>query len=159
MSTLASDPAIAIPNLLYRYAELFDAGDFETAARLFDHGGVVVDGQLIAGADNICAMWNGFVLLYEDGTPKTRHLITNPIIELSADGQHAQCRSQWTVLQSLDDLPLQVIGSGRYHDELKLVDGEWTFTKREYSKVDFWGDASRHLKAVPAQSALTSEEN
>ena len=153
----ASDPAIDIPNLLYRYAELFDAGEFEQVARLFDQGGVVVDGQLIEGAANISAMWNSFVILYENGTPKTRHLITNPIIELSDDGQRATCRSQWTVLQAFDDLPLQVIGSGRYHDELKLVHGAWAFTKREYSKVDFWGDASRHLKTAPAQSNLTSE--
>ena len=157
MPNSASDPAIAIPNLLYRYAELFDAGEFEQVAHLFDEGGVVVDGQLIEGAKNISAMWNSFVFLYEDGTPKTRHLISNPIIELSDGGKLATCRSQWTVLQSLNDLPLQVIGSGRYHDELKLVDGEWAFTKRKYSKVDFWGDASRHLKTAPAQSNLTSE--
>ncbi|MFZ1741577.1 MAG: nuclear transport factor 2 family protein, partial [Pontixanthobacter sp.] len=88
--------------------------------------------------------------LYEDGTPKTRHLTTNPIIELAPDQQSATCRSQWTVLQALDDLPLQVIGSGRYHDELKLVSGEWAFARREYLKVDFWGDASKHLKHAPA---------
>lgn len=157
MPKSAPDPAIAIPNLLYRYAELFDAGEFEQAARLFDHGGVVVDGKLIAGADGICAMWDAFVLRYEDGTPRTRHLITNPIIEMSDDGQTAKCRSQWTVLQALDGLPLQIIGSGRYDDELLLADGAWSFARREYSKVDFWGDASRHLKSTTARSKLIDE--
>ena len=38
------DPAIAIPNLLYRYAMHFDDGDLLAAARLFDHGSVVVGG-------------------------------------------------------------------------------------------------------------------
>jgi hypothetical protein len=150
MSGSASHPAIAIPNLLYRYADLFDSGDFEAAARLFDHGGVVVGGELIEGAASICAMWNSVVILYADGTPKTRHLTTNPVIELADDGQSATCRSQWTVLQALDDLPPQIIGSGRYHDELKLVAGEWAFASREYAKVDFWGDVSGHLKHDPA---------
>jgi len=149
MFSSVPDPAIAIPNLLYRYAELFDAGEFEQVAHMFDHGGVVVDGQLIVGAENIGAMWNKFVFRYEDGTPKTRHLITNPIIELADDGQGATCRSQWTVLQALNDLPLQVIGSGRYHDEFGLVGDEWAFVRREYSKVDFWGDAKAHLKPAP----------
>lgn len=151
------DPAIAIPNLLYRCAELFDAGEFEQAARLFDHGGVVVDGKLIKGSANISAMWDSFVLLYKDGTPKTRHLITNPIIKLSDGGQTAQCGSQWTVLQALDGLPLQIIGSGRYDDELLLVDGAWAFAERKYAKVDFWGDVSRHLKSAPALSNPLSE--
>lgn len=154
MSTFVSDPAIAIPNLLYRYAELFDAGELQQASHLFDRGGVVVAGHLIEGADNIAAMWRSFVFIYEDGTPKTRHLISNPIIELSDDGQCANCRSQWTVLQALDDLPLQVIGSGRYQDEFALVDGEWAFTKRDYSKVDFWGDAKGHLKPVAASEVM-----
>lgn len=151
------DPAIAIPNLLYRCADLFDTGEFEQAARLFDHGGVVVDGKLIEGAANICAMWERVVFRYEDGTPKTRHLITNPTIELSDGGQTAECRSQWTVLQALDGLPLQIIGSGRYDDELLLVDGGWAFARRKYSKVDFWGDVSRHLKSAPAISNPLNE--
>ncbi|MFZ1743885.1 MAG: hypothetical protein WAT93_13600, partial [Pontixanthobacter sp.] len=58
MPSPASNPAIAIPNLLYLYAELFDAGKFDQAAHLFDHGGVVVDGKLIKGAASICAMWD-----------------------------------------------------------------------------------------------------
>lgn len=146
MTTCASNPVLAIPNLLYRYAELFDAGEFEQAAGLFDRGAVIVDGKRVEGAFDIAAMWRTFVILYEDGTPKTRHLISNPIIELSHNGQRAQCRSQWTVLQALDDLPLQIIGSGRYQDELELVKGEWAFVTREYSKVDFWGNATGHLK-------------
>lgn len=144
-----ANAAIDIPNLLYRYAELFDAGQFAAAAHLFDHGCVVADGREIRGAGRIAAMWNDIVHLYGDGTPRTRHLVSNPLIELDENGETATCRSQWTVLQATDALPLQVIGSGRYHDEFALADGAWRFARREYAGVDFWGDNSAHLKTTP----------
>ena len=40
MSSVATPSAVAITNLLFRYAELMDLGDFEGAAALFD-GAVV----------------------------------------------------------------------------------------------------------------------
>ncbi len=146
-----ANPALDIPNLLYRYAELFDAGQFDAAARLFDHGCVVVGGRELHGAERIAAMWERLVRVHEDGTPRTRHLVSNPIIELSDDEAGANCRSQWTVLQATDALPLKVIGSGRYHDEFALIDGDWRFTRRDYAGVDFWGDTSAHLKTTPDQ--------
>lgn len=147
-----TEAALDIPNLLYRYADLFDAGKLADAAQLFDGGCVVADGHEIAGADNIEAMWRGFVHLYEDGTPRTRHLVTNPQISVDPANETAQCRSQWTVLQATENLPLQVIGSGRYADQFAKVDGAWRFTRREYAGIDFWGDTSAHLKQAPKES-------
>lgn len=142
------DPAIAIPNLLYRYADLFDAGRFEEAARLFDHGCVVVGGREIRGADAIQAMWDGHVRLHADGTPRTRHLVTNPRIDLDDDGASARCRSQWTVLQPVASGAIVVVGTGRYDDRFAVIDGAWCFTRRDYAGVDFWGDTSAHLKTT-----------
>ena len=144
-----SNPAIDIPNLLYRYAELFDAGEFDAVAALFDHAHLVIAGHKITGREAITGMWREFVITYDCGTPRTRHLVTNPHIDLSEDGTSAACRSQWTVLQQTDGFPLQVIGSGRYSDEFVLADGAWRFASRDYSQVDFWGDASKHLKTPP----------
>ena len=141
-----ANPAIDIPNLLYRYADLMDAGDFADAARLFDHACLVANGREVRGAEDIEAFWRSFVKLHDNGTLGTRHLITNPQIDLADDGRSARCKSQWTALQKTEALPLQVIGSGRYHDEFALIDGHWRFTRREYAQVDFWGDASAHLK-------------
>lgn len=138
-------PAIAIPNLLHRYAELIDAADFEGAAALFDHGGVVAEGVRIEGREAIAGMWRSWIKLH-DGSPRTRHIITNPIIELSEDGQSAQCRSQWTVLQAAPGLPLQVIATGRYHDRFAVIEGEWRFAERRYAGFDLMGDMSAHLK-------------
>lgn len=144
-----NDAAIAIPNLLYRYADHIDAGDFLGAARLFRHGALISQGERIEGQEAIAAMWRGWVRLYADGTPRTRHLITNPIIELAPDGETAQCRSQWTVLQATEGFPLQPIATGRYHDRFARIEGEWHFTERRYAPIDLAGDMSAHLLQQP----------
>jgi len=137
--------SIDIPNLLYRYADLFDAGDFVGAARLFDHGVLISGEHVLKGEDAIVAMWSALVRLYEDGTPRTRHLTTNPIITLAQDGLSAECRSQWTVLQATDTLPLQVVATGRYQDRFGVINGEWKFLERRYLQIDLSGDLSAHL--------------
>ncbi len=140
-----ANAAIDIPNLLYLYAEYLDAGRFSNVAHMFDHGCMVVYGEEIRGAEALEKMVSGFIRIYEDGTPKTRHLTTNATIEMDDDEKGASARSLWTLFQATDTLPLQAIGGGRYHDRFALIDGKWHFTRREYAGVDFWGDASQHL--------------
>lgn len=149
--TAQAHPALEIPNLLYRYADAIDAGRFDEAASLFDHGAVLVQGRRIEGREVIAAMWRRWVRRYPDGTPRTRHLVTNPLIELSEDGLAARCRSQWTLLQATDNLPLQVVATGRYDDRFALLDGRWHFTERRYAGIDLNGDTSAHL-LQPAKS-------
>jgi 3-phenylpropionate/cinnamic acid dioxygenase small subunit len=136
-------PAIAIPNLLYAYAMRFDDGDFEGAAALFDRGCVVAGGQRIAGRDGILAMWQQWVKTY-DGKPLTRHLVTNPIIDLDQGGASATCQSQWTVIQAAPGYPLQIVASGRYRDSFARDAEGWHFTTREYVQTDLVGDTSAH---------------
>lgn len=137
--------AIAIPNLLYTYADRMDAGDSAGAARMFRHGGIVSAGNRVAGEEAIVALWQGWTRIYEDRTPRTRHITTNPIIELSADGETATCRSQWTALQATPGYPLQIVATGRYHDRLARIHGEWCFTERDYAQIDLAGDLRAHL--------------
>ena len=141
--------ATAISNLLYRYAEAFDDGDFEAAARLFDRGRLVMGGRVVEGAEAIVATWQAWVHLY-DGSPRTRHLITNPIIEIALDGESATCRSQWTVLQATSDLPLQVVATGRYLDRFARHDAEWHFAERNYAQVDLTGNTGAHMRQTLA---------
>jgi len=141
-----ANAAIDIPNLLYRYAAAIDAADFDVAAAMFDHGHVAADGHQIKGADNIKAMWESWIRLYPDGTPRTRHIITNPIIELSDDEMTASCQAQWTVLQATDELPLQPIATGRYDDRFAIIDGAWCFTEKKYAQTDLVGNTSGHTK-------------
>ncbi len=141
-----SSAALEMPALLARYADVFDEGDFSGAARLFEGGCVAVEGREISGADNIAAMWASFVRIYEDGTSRTRHLVTNLAITISDEGEHAQCRSQWTVFQQVPAEKLKLVGTGRYDDWFCYDGGAWSLARRNYASVDFWGDASGHLK-------------
>ena len=141
-----SSPFIAIPQLLYRYGEAIDEGRFEDAAAMFRHATILTGRTEALKADALLALWQRLLVIYPCGTPRTRHLITNPIIEVSADGNSARCRSCYTVLQATDSLPLQIVTSGRYHDEFALIDGEWCFTARDYRQMDLVGDLSAHLQ-------------
>jgi 3-phenylpropionate/cinnamic acid dioxygenase small subunit len=139
--------ATPITNLLYRYAELMDLGDFAGAARLFDHARIKVgvgDGGYVDSA-GIQKIWEDGVMRYEDGTPRTKHVTTNAIVEFSDDGTKATARSYYTVFQQVAGTPMQPIVGGRYHDWFELVDGEWRWTERDYTMMDLFGDLSRHL--------------
>jgi 3-phenylpropionate/cinnamic acid dioxygenase small subunit len=85
-------------------------------------------------------------VLHPDGTPRTKHVTTNPIIEVDEHAGTASCRSYYTVLQQTDDLPLQTIVTGRYHDRFQRVDGQWRFLYRDLTLIDMVGDVSRHLR-------------
>ncbi|MFN8025476.1 MAG: nuclear transport factor 2 family protein [Acidimicrobiia bacterium] len=81
-------------------------------------------------------------------------MITNPIVEIAADGATATCRSYYTVIQQTDDYPLQPVCAGRYHDEFEKVDGKWRYRFRDYSLLDLKGDFRAHAKGdVPMIAA------
>ena len=135
-----------IENLLYRYAELIDNGDFEAVARLFEHGAIVApDGSRRSGYEDVLAMYREATRIYPDsGTPCTQHITSNLQINADESAGRATVRSCFTVLQALPDFPLQPIISGRYEDELDCVDGNWRFRTRVMLPTLF-GDISRHL--------------
>ena len=138
--------ATAITNLLYRYAELMDAGELEGAAALFARTRVRTgDGAVVEGSAPMLALWRAHVRIYPCGTPCTKHVISNPIVEVDEDAGTATCRSYYTVMQATPDLPLQAICAGRYHDAFVRVDGQWHFSERDYSLLDLVGDLSQHL--------------
>lgn len=138
------DDARQIENLLYTYAERIDLGDFEGLAELFNHAVITSpQGGETKGSEAVLAMYQNSTRIYPDnGTPHTKHVTTNPIIEV--DDDTATCRSYFTVLQSLPDLPLQPIISGRYHDEFEKVDEQWRFSKRTMLP-ELFGNLSQHL--------------
>ena len=80
--------------------------------------------------------------VHADGTPRTRHVITNVNIDL--DGDRASSRCYATVFQQTDELPLQPIASGRYVDRFERVDGTWRFADRLITGF-LLGDRSQHV--------------
>jgi 3-phenylpropionate/cinnamic acid dioxygenase small subunit len=133
-----------IENLLYLYAERIDAGDFAGVASMFAHAEIRVAGSdaVTRGRDAVLHLYASTTRLSECGTPRTKHVVTNPIIEV--DGDRATSRSCFTVLQQTPSLPLQVIITGRYRDELERVGGVWRFASREMV-LEQLGDLSQHL--------------
>src|SRR4051794_22982229 len=132
-----------IRNLLGRYCEAMDAADWPGVGALFASG-ALTDEQgcdVARGAEAVAALYGGMVQLY-DGTPRTRHLTTNAVIE--GDGDSAPCRSAFLVLQQLDGEPLQPIAAGRYRDRFACMAGTWAFVERAFL-LDQTGDLSSHL--------------
>lgn len=143
------DDARAIENLLYCYAERIDAGDLEGVADLFANGRIQASRDAppeltFEGRDRVLALYRGSTRIYADGSPHTRHVTTNSIIEVEAGASVATARSYYTVFQRLDDFPLQPIIAGRYHDSFRRIEGRWWFDTRVMI-VDLVGDLSRHL--------------
>jgi hypothetical protein len=143
-----SDAHWEITNLLYRYAECIDVGDFDGVATILAHAVLTAEGASmhVEGFDDVLAWYVDGTRRYPDsGTPRTKHVTTNPIVEISPAGDRATCRSYCTVLQaSPPELPLQPIWAGRYHDQFAQVDGAWRFTARHFI-TDLVGDMSQHI--------------
>ena len=134
-----------IRNLLYRYMEATDNGDFDTRAALFEHAVVHFPEPMgsLSGAA-VAESFRSRQRLY-DGIPRTSHLCLNVIIELDDTATSAAVRSRYLVLQETDDLPLQPIITGRYHDRFERVDGKWRFAERRFI-IDLVGEMSSHQK-------------
>jgi 3-phenylpropionate/cinnamic acid dioxygenase small subunit len=142
MSTSATE----ICNLLYRYGEAIDEGRLEDAAALFRHARIDTGAAGPLDADGLLALWRRILVIHPCGTPRTRHLVTNPILDIDEAAGIAQAHSCFTVMQATDGFPLQIIASGRYRDRFARIDGTWCFVERDYRQLDFIGDLSRHLR-------------
>jgi 3-phenylpropionate/cinnamic acid dioxygenase small subunit len=146
-----SDAHDQIRNLLGLYCERMDAGDFDAMASLFAEGRLTDDsGSVICeGAEAMARIWHGQTILY-DGSPRTKHLTVNPIIEVDETAGTSTARSSYVVYQGLagyasEKFPLQVIITGRYRDQFKRGDdGTWRWDERRYF-IDHLGDLSHHL--------------
>jgi len=142
----------AVAKVLYTYAERIDAGDFEGLGDLFADAVITFEespGRVVRGRDEARQMYEQFTRRYPDnGTPHTRHMITNVIVDVSDDGERATSRASFTVLQRTDSFPLQPVIVGRYRDELAKSDGRWHFTSR-HMLSDHVGDLSQHMLVDP----------
>ena len=89
-------------------------------------------------------MFSSFVRIYPDGTPRTRHMTSNLIIE-PIDANTARASSYVVVFQQTDELALQPIITGDYQDKFLKIDGVWRFAERSISN-DLFGDLTSHGK-------------
>ena len=134
-----------IRNLLGIYCERMDAGDFAGLAELFadarladEHGTVFA-----TGSAEVRTMWDTQTMMY-DGSPRTRHVTANPVIDVDETAGTASARSAYVVFQGTEDFPLQPIVTGRYRDQFTRTAGVWRFSRR-HILVDHVGDVREHL--------------
>lgn len=141
-------PEREIENLLYRYAELIDAGDLEAVAALLGRARFIgPDGAVQGeGADAILGIYSGFTRLYEDGTPLSHHVTSNVRVEV--EGDIGSSHAYFTVFQATESLPLQPIMTGRYIDAFARDADGWYFTSRQIIPR-LYGDLGQHLLAPP----------
>ena len=142
-----SDAYAAIANLIALYAERIDGGDIEGVGDLFADAEVSSSamGTSWRGRQAAIDFYRSVLQLYEDGTPRTKHVTTNLLIEIDDAAGTATCRSYFTVLQEVPGSGrLQPITAGRYHDEFAEHDGSWRFTRRLIIR-ELDGDLSEHM--------------
>jgi hypothetical protein len=135
-----------VRNLLGRYCEAIDLGDFGALGALFAHG-TLADEQgrpLARGADEVAAFYRRGTRLH-DGVPATKHLTVNTILDLDEPAGVATARSSYVALQRTDALALQPIIAGRYVDRFARDDDGWHFVERRFH-VDLVGELGEHLR-------------
>ena len=140
-------PVEAITKLIYAYAERIDAGDFEGVAELFARATLTFEGydDAITGRDAIARLYARRTRRYEDGTPNTKHVMTNVMVDVGEDGDSAASRSYFTVLQAVPGaFALQPVIAGRYRHTYMRDDGGWHVVTM-HVLIDLVGNLSHHM--------------
>ena len=147
MPTTPLTPREAITQLIYTYAERIDAGDFAGVAQVFEYATLTFEGfgDAVSGQEAIQSLYERTTRRYEDGTPHTKHVMTNVMVDVGADGATATSRSYFTVLQAVPGaLALQPVIAGRYHNAYACVEGRWRFTA-VHIIIELMGDLGHHM--------------
>jgi len=121
---------LKIQRLLTSYAHNLDDGKFAENAELLKYAEFIVLSDTAQGSEEVEQFLSRGVQRHKDGTPRTWHSISNPLINFSSSGDSATCVSYFTVHQELEGFPLQPICAGRYYDRFEKHEGQWRFTSR-----------------------------
>jgi SnoaL-like protein len=146
------DSYVEVMNLVYSYPDRIDAGDFAGVGALFADAVIEMgDGETLVGSAEVQAYFERWTRRYpDDGTPHTRHCVTNPVVEIDEDANSAVVRYYITVLQRTDEFALQPVWANKYEDRLERVDGHWRFARRR-GFAHLSGDVSHHLLLTPGE--------
>jgi hypothetical protein len=151
MSAL-TESYVEVMNLIHAYPDCIDRGDYAGIAELLGDAEIEMgDGSVLTGRAEVQAYYERWTRRYpDDGTPHTRHCVTNPIVHIDEFAGTAVVRYYVTVLQRTDEFPLQPVWANKYEDHLERVGGRWRFVKRRgFDHLP--GDTSHHLLHVPPQ--------
>lgn len=142
-----ADDYFAIQNLINRYFQKVDTGEFKSCGSLFANAdvhypktGVTISRDPAAVAE----LMSSYVKLYgKPQSPLTRHHSGNMIIEaLSPHEARAECSA--IIFQGTPEFAFQAIAEASYNDTFAKSGDTWTFTRREIS-LTFMGEMKHHL--------------
>jgi hypothetical protein len=127
----AVDEKDAIRELLADYCFRLDDGRFAELAALFTEDGTwdTAFGTAV-GRAAIAALAQSLRERAGAVRPRAVHLVSNVVIAL--DGERAQARSNWVVIENSAAGP-KIGSGGAYRDDLAKVAGHWHF---RYRKID-----------------------
>jgi ketosteroid isomerase-like protein len=140
-------PTEEITRLIYTYAERIDLGDFAGVAEVFGSATLTFEGfgDAVSGTGAIQALYERTTRRYEDGTPRTKHVMTNVMVDVAEGGTSASSRSYFTVLQAVPGaLTLQPVIAGRYRNTYECEEGQWRFAS-VHIMIDLMGDLAHHM--------------
>jgi ketosteroid isomerase-like protein len=137
------DDSGAITALIHEYAFRLDAGDLDGVAALFADAELrsTRHDRVLRGATEARTLYDP-VIIYDDGTPRTMHQITN--VTVHVDGETAGAVSYFTVLK-VTRLGLHPILAGEYRDRFARTAGGWQFRERVFAPI-LIGDLSEHMR-------------
>jgi 3-phenylpropionate/cinnamic acid dioxygenase small subunit len=125
----------AIREVLAEYCFALDGGRYDDMAALFTEDGTWDTAFGAAtGRAAIAAQARDIRVRAGDNRPRAVHLTTNIVVTL--DGNHAEVRSNWTVVQNspANSTGGPKVGSGgAYADRMVKEGGKWLF---RYRKID-----------------------
>ncbi|HWF16919.1 MAG TPA: nuclear transport factor 2 family protein [Acidimicrobiales bacterium] len=137
----------AVSQLIYTYAERIDEGDFAGVAELLEHATMTFEGfgDAVSGREAIEKLYTRSTRRYEDGTPRTKHVMTNVLVDVGDDGTSAASRSYFTVLQAVPgEMALQPVIAGRYRHTYRQVQSQWR-VETMHVMIDLVGDLGHHM--------------
>ncbi len=146
ISSVHETASEAITKLIYTYAERIDAGDFAGVAEVFGDATLTFEGfaDAVTGRDAIEALYTRTTRRYEDGTPRTKHVMTNVMVDVAEEGATASSRSYFTVLQAVPGaLTLQPVIAGRYRHTY-VFEKRWKVATMHVT-IDLVGDLGHHM--------------
>lgn len=141
-------------NLIVRYAELIDDGDFDGLGALFARGSVsfAPSGLSLHGAAEVASFYQDTVNLDPaNGTPGTVHTVSN--IHFAALERQIHARSRYQVTLLSDSAAPKLIAMGRYFDHFTVEGSDVYFQQRKIMS-QYLGDVSDHLAQGRVLSAV-----
>src|SRR5712691_9641671 len=121
----------AIREVMAEYCFRLDGARYDDMAALFTEDGTwdTAFGKA-TGRTAIAGLARDIRIRAGDSRPRAVHLVTN--IAITLNGDSAEVRSNWTVVQNSPEGP-KIGSGGAYADQLVKQDGKWLF---RYRKID-----------------------